>query len=120
MVRSSVGLVSSAEAQPSIGHKNRAFGLGLLLVMGSCMSLEQTETAMDLAPADCSCAEGALEAHSTSHHEDEVCPLCLARYAAALERVCIVCEAPSCPDCAETLAGTDDVLCFACPSPTRH
>ena len=84
------------------------------------MSLEQTETAMDLAPADCSCAESALEAHSTSHHHDEVCPLCLTRYAAALECVCIVCEAPSCPDCAETLAGTDDVLCFACPSPTRH
>jgi len=84
------------------------------------MSLEQTETAMDLAPATCPCAHDALEAASTSHHHDEVCPLCFARYASALECVCIVCEAPSCPDCAEPLPGTRDVLCFACPSPTKH
>jgi hypothetical protein len=75
---------------------------------------------MDLAPANCSCVESAEEAGSTSLDHDEVCPLCLGRYAAALECVCIVCEAPSCPDCAEQLPGTTDVLCFACPTPTRH
>jgi hypothetical protein len=51
---------------------------------------------------------------------DEVCPLCLARYAAAVESICATCEAPSCPDCAELVPGTGEVLCFACHGPTKH
>jgi hypothetical protein len=55
-----------------------------------------------------------------SCHADEVCPLCLGRYAAAAECICVSCEAPSCPDCAELLEGSSEPLCFACHGPTRH
>ncbi|MDB4990539.1 MAG: hypothetical protein JWN04_5717 [Myxococcaceae bacterium] len=55
---------------------------------------------------------------ATANHE--VCPLCLARYAAAVECICVACEAPSCPDCAERLPGTQSMLCYACPVPTKH
>jgi hypothetical protein len=50
----------------------------------------------------------------------EVCPLCLGRYAAALELVCAGCEAPACPECAAPIAGTPQVLCYACVVPTAH
>jgi hypothetical protein len=50
----------------------------------------------------------------------EVCPLCLARYAAVDECICVACEAPSCPDCAEQMPGTESMLCYACPVPTKH
>jgi hypothetical protein len=52
--------------------------------------------------------------------DDEVCPLCLGRYAASAEVVCVECEAPSCPDCVESIRGSGDALCFACHGPTRH
>ena len=51
---------------------------------------------------------------------DEVCPLCLGRYAASAECICVACEAPSCPDCAESIPGTLDVRCFACHVPITH
>ena len=51
---------------------------------------------------------------------DEVCPLCLGRYAAAAEKICVSCEAPSCPECVEHLKGGSEALCFACHGPTRH
>jgi hypothetical protein len=51
---------------------------------------------------------------------DEVCPLCLGRYAPAVEQICSECEAPSCPDCAEVVPSSGDVLCFACHGPTKH
>ena len=51
---------------------------------------------------------------------DEVCPLCLARYAGVDESICTTCEAPSCPDCATAEPSTGDVLCFACHGPTKH
>lgn len=51
------------------------------------------------------------------HHNHEVCPLCLGRYAAALEIICASCEAPSCPECAAPIAGTSEVLCYACHVP---
>jgi hypothetical protein len=53
-------------------------------------------------------------------HAAEVCPLCLGRYAAALECICAACEAPSCPECAAPIAGTPEVLCYACHVPTTH
>ncbi|MDB4976930.1 MAG: hypothetical protein JWN48_5271 [Myxococcaceae bacterium] len=54
------------------------------------------------------------------HGQQEVCPLCLARYAAAEECICVACEAPSCPDCASPMPGTNSMLCYACPVPTKH
>lgn len=45
---------------------------------------------------------------------DEVCPLCLDRYAAVDECLCVVCEAPSCPGCAELLDTTGRMRCYAC------
>ena len=50
----------------------------------------------------------------------EVCPLCLSRYEAVAEAICVSCEAPSCPDCAELMPGTESMLCYACPVPTKH
>ena len=50
--------------------------------------------------------------------DDEVCPLCLSRYAAAMEQICVSCEAPSCPECVEHVEGT--ALCFACHGPLHH
>jgi hypothetical protein len=92
------------------------------------MSLEPTEIAMDFTTADHSRVRSALKPNhldgaldgAASADGAEVCPLCLARYAAELECICIACEAPSCPDCAETLPGTRDVVCYACPVPTKH
>jgi hypothetical protein len=57
-------------------------------------------------------------AHSYRH--EEVCPLCLGRYAASAERICVACEAPSCPDCAEDVEEGPEALCFACHGSTRH
>jgi len=45
---------------------------------------------------------------------EEVCPLCLDRYAAADECTCVMCEAPSCPGCAEELDADGAMRCFAC------
>jgi len=78
---------------------------------------------MDLTNADRSCVQRALKSHDHLSADElgaEVCPLCLARYAASAECICVACEAPSCPDCAEALPGTPDVLCYACPVPTKH
>jgi hypothetical protein len=61
-----------------------------------------------------------LDCHSAASVRDEVCPLCLGRYAAAVECICDKCEAPSCPDCAEVTPDTDNVVCYACHGPTKH
>lgn len=45
---------------------------------------------------------------------EEACPLCLDRYAAADECTCVVCDAPSCPGCAEELDADGAMRCFAC------
>lgn len=45
---------------------------------------------------------------------EEVCPLCLDRYTAADECTCVVCRAPSCPGCAETIDADGAMRCFAC------
>lgn len=58
--------------------------------------------------------------HARAICNDEICPLCLSRYAASAEQICISCEAPSCPGCVEQVEGGDDALCFACHGPTRH
>lgn len=50
---------------------------------------------------------------------DEVCPLCLDRYAAVDECTCIVCHAPSCPGCAELLDAHGTMRCYAC-APVAH
>lgn len=61
----------------------------------------------------------ALE-RGASLASDEVCPLCLARYAGADESICTVCEAPSCPDCATLVPDSAEVCCYACHGPTKH
>jgi hypothetical protein len=45
---------------------------------------------------------------------EEVCPLCLDLYTAADECTCVVCRAPSCPGCAETVDADGAMRCFAC------
>jgi hypothetical protein len=50
----------------------------------------------------------------------EACPLCLGRYSTLVDYVCASCEAPSCPECAVPIAGTPQVLCYACHVPTTH
>jgi hypothetical protein len=46
--------------------------------------------------------------------DEEVCPLCLDRYTAADECMCVVCRAPSCPGCAENIDADGAMRCFAC------
>jgi hypothetical protein len=50
---------------------------------------------------------------------EEVCPLCLQHYAAVDECTCIVCEAPSCPGCAELLDTSGAMRCYACAPMAR-
>jgi hypothetical protein len=51
---------------------------------------------------------------------DEVCPLCFDRYSAADQCTCVVCQAASCPSCAEVLDVDGALRCFACrPVPMR-
>lgn len=45
---------------------------------------------------------------------EEICPLCLDHYTAADECLCVVCRAPSCPGCAETIDADGAMRCFAC------
>jgi hypothetical protein len=51
---------------------------------------------------------------------DEVCPLCLDHYAAVDECTCVVCDAPSCPGCAELLDPGGAMRCYACAPVSRH
>jgi hypothetical protein len=51
---------------------------------------------------------------------DEVCPLCLDRYAQVDECTCVVCHAPSCPGCAELLDTSGRMRCYACAPVARH
>jgi hypothetical protein len=51
---------------------------------------------------------------------DEVCPLCLVRYAQVDECTCVVCKAPSCPGCAELLDTSGRMRCYACAPVARH
>lgn len=45
---------------------------------------------------------------------DEVCPLCLVRYAQVDECTCVVCNSYSCPGCAELLDTSGRMRCYAC------
>src|SRR4051812_4113489 len=68
--------------------------------------------------AQLSAEESPMQAPSASFVQalsaEEVCPLCLDRYAAADECTCVMCEAPSCPGCAEELDADGAMRCFAC------
>jgi hypothetical protein len=55
-----------------------------------------------------------------TEREDEVCPLCLSRYASSAEQICVACEAPSCPDCVELTPSSGQALCYACHGSTKH
>jgi hypothetical protein len=89
-------------------------------------AMRMSLTAADLAGLKSALASarralGPLEAPSSLRAEqEEVCPLCLSRYAASLEQTCASCEAPSCPDCVARVPGSNRVVCFACPCPTTH
>ena len=49
---------------------------------------------------------------------EEICPLCLDQYTAADECTCVVCRAPSCPGCAESIDADGAMRCYACrPAP---
>ncbi|HEX6244082.1 MAG TPA: hypothetical protein VFZ61_24370 [Polyangiales bacterium] len=49
---------------------------------------------------------------------EEICPLCLDHYTAADECTCVVCRAPSCPSCAESIDADGAMRCYACrPAP---
>jgi hypothetical protein len=51
---------------------------------------------------------------------DEVCPLCLDRYAVVDECTCVVCDAASCPGCAEMLDPQGTMRCYACAPVASH
>lgn len=50
---------------------------------------------------------------------EEVCPLCLQHYVEVDECTCVVCEAPSCPGCAELLDTSGAMRCYACAPVAR-
>jgi hypothetical protein len=47
---------------------------------------------------------------------EQECRHCQQAYTFAVERICTLCDGPSCPHCATIIAATREIICTGCAS----